>query len=406
MKYYESNQQFKSEWHRSVFNISEKYWVEIFGKKCIKSTSFFRAIELSKMPNVEFHYLTITENAKVVVIVPCFFLKLDIIDVLGKSIIKFFLEKIRKRYSKFLKIKTFVIGSYASSCECFIGICKINKEKKAILSKLITENLKKKSKKLAAKLTVIKEIRETQIEEMKELFSDSFCFCKSYPNTFVPTFSDCMPYPSALKKNHRRRYKRITEKFEEQYMWEIVLDIAPYEKKIERLYLNVLQKAKNKFEVLNGSFFTQINKNLPDNTFFVLCRDVKNEIRAMALVVEEDDRLIPLYLGIDYREDDTRVFYINMLFKMIELSEQKKKLLVEFGQTSYYPKIMSGAFAESIYYGLSSYNKSLFKVLTKISRMDLFDINLMSNVYKKDKLDSIISRCENECNFKISKELL
>ena len=66
-----------------------------------------------------------------------------------------------------------------------------------------------------------------------------------------------------------------------------------------------------------------------------------------------------------------------MLFKIIELSEQMEKGIVEFGQTSYYPKIMSGAFIEWIYYGFSSFNKLVLMLLRKITRLNLFKIKFV-----------------------------
>ena len=90
-----------------------------------------------------------------------------------------------------------------------------------------------------------------------------------------------------------------------------------------------------------------------------------------------------------------------MLFNVIEVSEQMNKELVEFGQTSYYPKIMSGAFVEQIYYGFSSYNKWILKLLKGITLLDLFKIELLSHVYKKNIGNEIILKIEEEYGFKI-----
>lgn len=71
----------------------------------------------------------------------------------------------------------------------------------------------------------------------------------------------------------------------------------------------------------------------------------------MELVLEEDDKLIPLYLGIKYKTDDTKILYLNAIFRTVKEAEAREKSFVDFGQTSYYPKVMSGAFIENIYYG-------------------------------------------------------
>ena len=402
MKYHDDNNEaFVCQWLTDITKIDEIQWKAIFGKKHIKGFNFFKSIQQSNIPNVEFHYFIISENSKLVAIVPCFYFKLDLIDLLEESILKNILLKIRGVFPRFLKIRTLVIGSYASSCEYFVGICDEYKNNQEAIFSLIKIHLKKKAKKIKAKLTLIKEVRETQIDNVRATLGEDFCFCKSFPNTFVPVFSECRPYPSALKPNHQRRHKKMRKEYDKFNTWEIAKDITPYKNIFEEMYLNVLRKAKNKMEILNGEFFVNLNKNLPDNTFFIISRDVNKLIRAMALVVEEEDRLVPLYLGMNYRDDDTRIFYINMLFKVIETAEQKGKEIVELGQTSYYPKIMSGAFVEFIYYGFSSYNTIIKRILRRVVQLNLFDIKLLPHIYKKEKSDSIISKSENEYGFKI-----
>ncbi|GAB6118912.1 hypothetical protein [Dysgonomonas termitidis] len=392
---------FKCEWLTDINLIDEEQWKLIFGTKHITGINFIKSIQQSNIPDVEFYYLLITENSKTVAIVPCFYFKLDLIDLLDESSLKVLFYKVRSKFPRFLKIKTFVIGSYAASCEYFVGVSSGYKNCEAVIFSLINKQLKLKAKNKNAKLILIKEIRETQIDKARNTLGKNFCFCRSFPNSFVPTFPECRPYPNALKANHQRRYRKKRNEYNKYYTWEIIRDITPYKDIFEEMYLNVLRKAKNKLEILNGSFFLNLNRNLPDNTFFIISRDGKGLIRSMALVVEEEDRLIPLYLGMTYGTDDARILYINMLFKIIELSEQMDKGIVEFGQTSYYPKIMSGAFIEWIYYGFSSYNKLILKLLQYITRMNLFKIKLLPHVYKNKIANEIIFKIEKEYKFKV-----
>ncbi len=392
---------FKCEWLTDINLIDGEHWKSIFGDKNIKGINYIKSIQQSNIPNVEFYYLIISEHSNPVAIVPCFYFKLDLIDLLDESGLKGLFYKVRRRFPKFLKINTFVIGSYAASCEYFIGVKSGCEDCEEIIYSLIKQQLKLKSQKQNAKLILIKEIRETQIGKVKDTLGDDFCFCRSFPNTFVPTFSECRPYPNALKANHQRRYRKKRKEYDMYYTWEIVRDVTPYKDIFEKMYLNVLHKAKNKLEVLNGDFFLNLNQNLPDNTFFILSRDRSGLIRSMALIVEEKDRLIPLYLGMTYGYVDARVLYINMLFKIIELSEKMEKGMVELGQTSYYPKIMSGAFIEWIYYGFSSFNKLVLMLLRKITRLNLFKIKLLPHVYKNNMVNEIIFKVEKDYDFKV-----
>ena len=58
-----------------------------------------------------------------------------------------------------------------------------------------------------------------------------------------------MPYPQALRKNNRKRYKKFKKDFDDNFYWTTVNDFGG-EKAVEfyNLYKAVLNKAKNKFE--------------------------------------------------------------------------------------------------------------------------------------------------------------
>ena len=88
------------------------------------------------------------------------------------------------------------------------------------------------------------------------------------------------------------------------------------------------------------------------------------------LIIEEENKLVPLYLGMNYDLPDYRTVYYNTLFKTILEAEIKSKEVCILGQTSYYPKILSGTVMQSLYLGFYSHKiivkwciKHLFKYL-------------------------------------------
>ena len=70
------------------------------------------------------------------------------------------------------------------------------------------------------------------------------------------------------------------------------------------LYKAVLNKAKNKFEFLNAKFFELLKELMGEHVFLLTAKDkTTHEIRVMELVFEDEEKLIPLYLGIKYKAD-------------------------------------------------------------------------------------------------------
>lgn len=341
-------------WHSSINEISDSDWEKVFGKSNIKSQLFFRAIEQSEFVEVSYHYLQICKHGTIVSIVPCFCYELNFLNLTTSSIVEKIIKGVRKIYPKFFKVKAFVTGTYAASCEHFIEcVTNISQEDREFVAQLINRQLKNKCNETRSKFIFIKDIRERDINYVRQTLNDDFHFFVSFPTTAIPVISDCA-YPQALKKKNRKRCRKYMEKFDIDFTWEIVTDFSDYTNEFTDLYQNVLDKAKNKFEFLNRNFFYNINTAFSENSFLLIAKSHDGETRLMELVLEDDDKLIPLYLGIKYKADDTKVLYLNAIFRTVLEAESRKKSFVDFGQTSYYPKVMSGALVENIYYGFWS----------------------------------------------------
>lgn len=342
-------------WSSSISEIPNSAWENIFGKSIIKSQLFFQAIEHSEFAEVSYHYLQICKHGTILSIVPCFCYELNFLNLTTSSTAKKIIKIIRKIYPSFFKIKAFVTGTYAASCEHFIEYATdISLEDKNLVAQLIDLQLKDKSKATGAKFIFIKDVRERGINHVKQILNKDFIFFVSFPTAAIPILPNCV-YPQALKKKNRKRYKTYTEKFDKEFRWEIVTDFGgKYTHEFMELYQNVLDKAKNKFEFLNERFFNNINIEFPGKSFLLVAKSHDGETRLMELVLEEEDKLIPLYIGIKYKTDDTKILYLNAIFRTIKEADARNKSFVDFGQTSYYPKVMSGALVENIYYGFWS----------------------------------------------------
>lgn len=273
-------------WSSSISEIPNFAWEKIFGKSIIKSQSFFQAIEHSEFAEVSYHYLQIYKHEAILSIVPCFCYELDLLNLMASSKTKQLIKIIRKTYSHFSKIKAFVTGTYAASCEHFIEYIEdISQEDKILIAQLVKQQLKNKSKETGSKFIFIKDIRERSISYVKEMLNDNFYFFATFPTAAIPVLPDCA-YPQALKKKNRKRYKKYTEQFDMNFTCKIVVDFSgDYVREFTELYQNVLAKAENKFEFLNENFFSNINTEFPENSFLLVAQSHNGETRLMELVL-------------------------------------------------------------------------------------------------------------------------
>ena len=356
MDWVDISNNFTYKWCTSIDDIRTEDWIKIYGTDIIKSQNFFRANERACFDGVEFHYLLVFKGDFIVAIVPCFSYCIDILNIASSNSVRRRLVWIRKFYPSFLKLRAFVTGSYAATCEHFIEYLptlKSNEIKE--VSDIIGAEIKKRCNETKSAFVFVKDVRERAIAHVRRILTNDYSFFVSFPTTAIPILKN-VPYPEGLKKKNRKRYRMYRKAFDSSFHWEIAKDFSG-EKAVEfyALYKAVLDKAKNKFEFLNASFFDYISSLLEEQSFILIAKDnVTDETRVMELVLEHEDKLIPLYLGIKYKDDDTKVLYLNTIFRTVKEAECRGKAYVDLGQTSYYPKTMSGALVENIYYGFWS----------------------------------------------------
>lgn len=289
-----------------------------------------------------------------------------------------------------------MLGSIASTCEQHIGIIS-NLDDNGIkfIKEIITEQVERKSRELKCKLVFIKEVPESQLELTKKLFSNDFYFYYSLPQCVIPIISSITPYPVGLKRKQNQRFVKLTKRFNERYYWERVDDFADYVDVFNKLYFETLIRSSNIFEVLNRDFFFNLNKTFNNQAFMLIAKNLAGEIEAIGLVLEEEDSLIPLYLGLNYDNttENMKLFHANSIFKVIQEAEKYNKKFVKIGQTSYYPKVLSGALVENLYLGFYSYNR-LLSFIIKVLFPKLFPKTLViDNIYKSEVKEVVIEAC-------------
>ncbi|MDD4764622.1 MAG: hypothetical protein PHS39_02010 [Atribacterota bacterium] len=378
---------YNADWCNSIDEISKDDWGQIFGYSILEGYSFFYAMEKAELSGASFFYLRIRDGQKILALVPCFTYNLQL-DVLAPVFIKKNAKKIRSIFSGFLQVKILGVGSLASTCRQHIGILKgLTMEESDVIGKIISQEIKIKAKSLRHKLVFIKEVPSGQLNNIKAILSEDFYFYHSLPNSFIPILEETTPYPSGLKRKERERYKSLKKKFAEKYRWELVSDFSSLTTEFEKKYIDTYNRSKNKFEVLNKRFFDFINSELNQDSFLLIAKSLDGENQSIGLVLNEEDSLIPLYLGLNYDEKDSKtikLLHLNSMLRVIEEAEERGKSQVILGQTSYYPKVLSGALVEGLYLGFYSYNNFIQFFIRHFLGKLFTPTKVLDNVYKKE----------------------
>ena len=165
--------------------------------------------------------------------------------------------------------------------------------------------------------------------------------------------------------------------------WEILDNCKPYAKKIEELYLKCLNKAQNKFEIMNATFFEKLGSN-PKNCFFIICKK-DDEVIGFSINTEDKKFTHGLYLGYEeeYRKSN---IYFGIFYKFIDESIKRGKNIVYLGQTSYEAKSAIGAKLKQCYLGIYSYNKIIMFLVRKMKHILFPETNLPKRNVRLKKL--------------------
>ena len=153
---------------------------------------------------------------------------------------------------------------------------------------------------------------------------------------FTNRFRTFGGYEDSLRSPWRRRLKTIRKKFEEVRTERE--GAAAFTREHHALYLDVLDRAPEKMETLGFTFF----RKLPAPIELVSCYR-KGRLLCWRLMLAEDNRLLFLLGGHDYRLNPIYDAYFNNLVGVLADGIEMGVAHIDFGQTAEDPKARLGA---------------------------------------------------------------
>ncbi len=154
------------------------------------------------------------------------------------------------------------------------------------------------------------------------------------------TFND---YLNALRHRYAQRARKILRKKNGLTVrYATLSEIAQHQKRIETLYLQVVQRQSFRIAIANGSYFKELKKQLGENACIFLY-EYQNEIIAFRTELIHNGNLELHLIGIDYDYNGTFALFFNILFDAIDSAIRQKLTFVELGRTATWAKSKLGA---------------------------------------------------------------
>jgi predicted N-acyltransferase len=281
---------------RADLNQSDAWQSAFEGKS--KDHRFYEIVADTLGPGFEHHYLLLEDSAgSVRGIQPVFFVQQNLVE--GIPALRTAVEKVRRRFPRFLTMRLLMIGNAAGEGQ--LSACA--PEDEAWVARALHSVLGPFARQEKASLIVFKDFPARYRAVLENLARTDFTRVPSMPMTELTLgYTDFDHYVTALgastRKDLRRKFRKVAGA--DPISVEVVTDLTPYVDEVYPLYLQVHERSPMKFERLTREYWSELGQKMPDRVRFLVWRQHGKAI-AFSVALVHDDTIYDDYLGLDYR---------------------------------------------------------------------------------------------------------
>jgi predicted N-acyltransferase len=348
--------------YRKIEEVEPFLWDSLMKeKKLLKGKDFLKAVEDSKLTDSEYWYLLFFDNSKLIAHTSLFSVYTYVNGPsTGKT--NSVISRMRKYIPSFLRLKIIACGTPIATCSNTLTIFD-EQQREQVIGELC-KTMIKIAKRQHAHIVLFRDFNASELNKLDSLQRKGFVRAFTLPTTFLDVkWTSFDSYINSFRSQRKAKAKRDIRDFGKgDFDIEICRDFSRYADELYNLYCNVYEKSESKFEKLTPEFFANMSQNLKNNICAILVWD-RGKLIAFDLILEEQELLSPLYLGIDYTYNNEYKIYFNMIFQIIKYGIESGKKVIELGQTTYFPKLNVGARMEPLYIFIKFRNRILHKFL-------------------------------------------
>lgn len=313
-------------------------WRQALAAHC-KDHRYYEIVEQTLKDGFEHYYLVLKDRMdRVRGVQPLFFLQQNLVE--GVPALRRVVDGIRKRFPRFLTMRTMMVGCAAG--EGHLGACL--PEDETWVAESLHSVLKTVARKNNASLVVLKDFPSRYREVMAGFSENGYARVPSMPLTRLELkFEDFEDFLSSLGKITRKGLRRKFRKAERasRIDLEVVTDIAPYIDEIYPLYLQVHERSPLKFETLTKEYFFRLSRDMPERVRYFLWRQ-EGKIIAFSLAFVHNGTIYDECLGMDYSVALELSLYFYTLRDVLSWAIQQRLRFYCSTPLNYDPKLHLG----------------------------------------------------------------
>jgi hypothetical protein len=275
-------------------------------------------------------------------IAPAFFMDVPVDQVAPQEFLRL-LRLVGKIMPSVLSQRTLFVGSPILD-EGRVGLIPHVNRREALLSLQLA--LEVKANELRAPLIVWKDFPESSSSDFNWLSQQRRLFhVTSLPNTLVEFPSHRKEdYFAAMKGSRRHNLKKKLRRSREQVALGVEIIERPDAKTLDDifgLFWQTYEKSATKFERLNRKFFEVVAEKQAAH-FIILREQGTGEMIAFMLCLDMGERLINLFIGMDYTRPKEWMLYFRLWEAAVDLALSRGFTAIMSGRSSYAIKIEMG----------------------------------------------------------------
>ena len=311
------------EFYQSIDDVDAEEWQDVChaSNNLFLDPRFLKAVDLSFSDEAEFWYVVFRDEHRRAVAATCFSRYLVDCALMSPKVIQNLAASVRRVWKRFLKYRILLCGLPLSTCDCQLAIAD-DADMEAIVAGL-NQAATELARKTGSRLTSFKEFSVDLTTRLSGLSRYGFLKARSvyayHLEGGVDSFSSYLASrTAAARTNIRRSLRRFEEAgltCEQMRGRDGVEHLFTAD--VHRLYLNVLERAKVRFECVPLRFFQELARQLPDESKFTIVRQGER-IVGFCCGISGTDQHVLLILGFDYSLNREADLYFNLIYRALE----------------------------------------------------------------------------------------
>ncbi len=319
---------------------------------------YFSAVEASQLNDCRYFYPVILDDNGQIVAHACLYYISTELDSFAQGVAKRIIQGIRKVWPSFLMLRSIECGSPIAlgNTISFRAGC----DQETILGLLVDE-AERIARAEGVSVLLFRDFYGEELRRFDCLQRCDFGIVPNLPTTHLAIQWDSFDqYLGSMRRKYRRRIQKDVQAFSRpEVTVEIVSDFEPYSEALVTLWRNVYDRAKEyKREVLTAELFRNLSRHLRGEAAVLLVK-VSGKPVAFALLLYNDNELIPLFCGLDYEYNEQYRLYMNLMNLEVRHAIEKRMKGLDLGFTTLYPKQEMGAEVLDLYMYMKHLNPVL-----------------------------------------------